>query len=71
MIKVLDVEKRLPDGSWRVHLLADSTADKLPLSCKEVKGLGSADAIGIGSTCTTPNLDIAMIGPNGKWGEWQ
>lgn len=71
MIKVLDVERRLPDGSIRVHLIADSTSDTLPTNCKQVTGLGGDYPIGIGSTCTTPNLDIAMIGPSGKWGEWQ
>ena len=66
MIKVLDVERRLPDGSIRVHLIADSTLDTLPTNCKQVTGLDVDYPIGIGSS-----WDIALVGANGKWGEWQ
>ena len=71
MIKVLDVERRLPDGSIRVHLIADSTSDTLPTKCEQVTGLGVDCPIGIGSSCITASLDIALVGANGKWGEWQ
>lgn len=71
MIKVLDVERRLPDGSIRVHLIANSTSDTLPTNCKQVTGLGGDYPIGIGSSCITASLDIALVGANGKWGEWQ
>ena len=69
MIKVLDVERRLPDGSIRVHLIA--TSDTLPTNCEQVTGLGGDYPIGIGSSCITASLDIALVGANGKWGEWQ
>lgn len=62
MIKVLDVERRLPDGSIRVHLIADSTSDTLPTNCKQVTGLGVDYPIGIGSSCITASLDIALVG---------
>lgn len=65
MIKVLDVERRLPDGSIRVHLIADSTSDTLPTNCEQVIGLGVDYPIGIGSSCITASLDIALVGANG------
>lgn len=61
MIKVLDVERRLPDGSIRVHLIADSTLDTLPTNCEQVTGLDGDYPIGIGSSCITASLDIALL----------
>lgn len=66
MIKVLDIIRTSITG-MRLALLADSKDEALPKTCADLPGIAGDKAIEPGSTCITPELDIAIMGNDGEW----
>ena len=70
MVTVLEIVQIRPQKNKRLKLLADSKEEKIPTKIEEIEGLDGEGDIDKGSICITPELDICMMGNNGKWGEW-
>ena len=70
MVKVLEIVQLKPQKNMRLKLLADSKEEVLPTLVKDVPGITGNGTIDAGSICITPELDVCIMGNNGKWGEW-
>lgn len=54
---------------YRCTILSDDTSAP-PVDGTNVEGMHPGQTILPGSVCITPALDIAIMGNDGKWGEW-
>lgn len=54
----------------RCMILADNTTDALPDTGASVEHMGDDQTFMPGSIAITPAFDVAMVGNDGKWGEW-
>lgn len=52
-------------------ILADNTTDPLPTNGANVEHMDEEQTFLPGSIALTTAFDVAMVGNNGKWGEWQ
>lgn len=55
---------------YRCTILADDASASPPVDGGEIDGMLPGQKILPGSVCITPALDIAIMGNDGKWGEW-
>lgn len=66
MVKVLDIIENNIAG-MRLSLMADTKGETLPKTCVDLNSIAGDKKILEGSTCITPELDIAIMGNDGEW----
>lgn len=66
MVNVLDIIENNITG-MRLSLMADAKGETLPKTCVDLNSIAGDKKILPGSTCITPELDIAIMGNGGEW----
>lgn len=66
MVNVLDIIENNIAG-MRLSLMADTKGETLPKTCVDLNSIAGDKKILPGSTCITPELDIAIMGNDGEW----
>lgn len=74
LLSVQQMEEATPKNTERrairCLILADNTTDTLPNTGENVEHMGDNQTFMPGSIAITPAFDVAMVGNDGKWGEW-